>query len=83
MLLGSLVSGVIGMDLPGPDGVIQEMQMAFRKPCYPGDELTIDVQVVDFFESVRTLVLKVIITRADGAVLATCKIQSGLREPHD
>jgi len=83
MLLGSLVSSVIGMDLPGPDGVIQEVQLAFRKTCHPGDEITIDVRVADYFESVQTLLMKVKITRADGTVLATGKVQSGLRVRHD
>jgi 3-hydroxybutyryl-CoA dehydratase len=80
MLLASLVSEVIGMELPGEAGVIQDTQFAFRKPCHPGDEITIEVQVSEFFESVQTLVLKVKITSADGIVLMTGQVKSGLRQ---
>ena len=79
MLLGALVSGLIGTELPGDDGYEQQMQLSFRAPCYPGDEVTISLTVVEFYESVQTLVLKVNIVNAAGVTLATGRIQSGLR----
>ncbi len=32
MLLRALVSGIIGTELPGDDGVLQQMQLSFRAP---------------------------------------------------
>jgi len=79
MLLGSLVSALVGVELPGERGVIQEVQMSFRQPCYVGDEVGIQVMVSEFFESVQTMVLKVKIVRTDGVTLATGAVRSGLR----
>jgi 3-hydroxybutyryl-CoA dehydratase len=79
MLLGSLVSGVVGRELPGEHGVLHEVQLSFRNSCHPGDEIIIRVTVSEFFESVQALVLKVQIERADGVTLATGRVQSGLR----
>jgi acyl dehydratase len=78
-LLGSLVSGVLGMHFPAVPGVEHELQLSFRNPCYPGDEVLISVEVSEFFESVQTLVLKVKITRTDGTTLAVGRIQFGLK----
>jgi 3-hydroxybutyryl-CoA dehydratase len=82
-LLGSLVSGLIGMELPGEGGVEQEVQLSFRNPCYIGDEIRIELVVAEWFESVQTLVLKVKLTRADGITLATGQIRCGLRSRDD
>lgn len=79
MLLGALVSGLVGTELPGAAGLLQAVQLSFRNPCHPGDEITIQVTVAEVFESVRTLVLKVRVERSDGLVLATGRLQSGLR----
>ncbi len=79
VLLASLASAVIGMELPGAAGVLQDIRLAFRQPCHPGDEVSVRVEVAEFFESVQVLVLKIKIVRADGVTLATGEAQSGLR----
>ncbi len=78
-LLGSMVSGVLGMHFPAVPGVEHELQLSFRNPCYPGDEVLISVEVSEFFESVQTLVLKIGISRIDGTRLAAGRIQFGLK----
>jgi 3-hydroxybutyryl-CoA dehydratase len=78
MLLGSLVSAVLGTDLPGEIGVLQEVRLSFRNPCHPGDRVEILVAASEFFESVQTLVLEIKITRDDGTILATGQARSGL-----
>ncbi len=82
-LLGSLVSGVIGMELPGDGGVEQDIQLSFRNPCYVGDEVTIELVATEWFESVETLVLKVKLTREDGLILAKGEIRCGVRARDD
>lgn len=79
MLLGSLVSSVIGMQLPGERGVLEKIQLSFRSPCYVDDQIMIEVAVSDFSPAVQTLTLAIKITREDGAVLVTGGAQSGLR----
>jgi 3-hydroxybutyryl-CoA dehydratase len=79
LLLGALVSQVIGTELPGNEGVLQDFQLSFKQPCFPGDEVVIRAEVTEVFQSVQAIVLRVKITRADGVVLASGKVQSGLR----
>ncbi len=83
MLLGSLVSAVLGTELPGADGVLQDVRLSFRRPCHPGDRVEILVTASEFFESVQTLVLDLKVTREDGMVLATGQARSGLRPANE
>jgi 3-hydroxybutyryl-CoA dehydratase len=78
MLLGSLVSSVIGTQLPGEFGVLQEIQFSFRSPCYIGDEITIDVMVSEFHEALQLLSCKVEVRNRAGALLAKGQFRSGL-----
>ena len=78
MLLGALLSGVIGTELPGARGVLQNLALAFRQPCVIGDIVTICVSVAAFHESVNTLILKILIKKQDGTTLATGSARSGL-----
>ena len=79
LLLASLISGLVGTELPGDRGVLQNVDLAFRNPCYVGDEVRAHVRVEDYIESVRTLILKVQVERQDGTVLVTGTLRSGLR----
>ncbi len=79
-LQGSLVSNVIGNDLPGASGILQELSLKFRKPCYAGDTLSITVTVKEAFESVRTIVMGVRIINQNGELVTTGKAQSGVVE---
>jgi len=80
LLLASLVSGLVGTELPGERGVLQNVDLAFRNPCYLDDEVTAQVWVADVIESVRTLIVKVRVEREDGTLLVTGTFRSGLRE---
>lgn len=80
VLLTGFVSRFVGVLLPGSGGVLQKMEFEFRSPCYAGDRLVIDGEVIRRVESLRVVILKVTISNADsGAVLANGKVQSGLR----
>lgn len=45
-LVGSLISRVIGMELPGPGTVYLSQSMKFLKPVYIGDQVTAQVEVI-------------------------------------
>ncbi len=77
MLLGSLVSSVIGTQLPGEIGVLQEVQFSFRNPCYIGDEITIDVMFSEFHEALQLLFAKVEVRNRSGALLAKGQFRLG------
>lgn len=78
LLLGSLVSGLLGTELPGARGVLHEVQLMFRRPCHPGDKIRVELEVVEFFESVGVIELGVRIVRSDGTVLSTGRVRSGI-----
>ena len=45
-LVGSLISRVIGMELPGPGSVYLSQSMKFLKPVYIRDEVTAQVEII-------------------------------------
>jgi acyl dehydratase len=79
MLLGAWVSSVIGTRLPGNSGVLQSMELAFRAPVIPPDELTITVAVTGKSEAVGQVKLSIRIERADGVLAATGEARSIVR----
>ena len=80
MLLGSLVSALVGTELPGDSGVLQQVRLSFRHPCYVGDRLDVRLGFSEYVASVRVLMLDVLIKNQDGVTVATGKIQSGVVE---
>ncbi len=46
MLVGSLLSAVIGMELPGPGTIYLEQSLKFLNPTFIGDTLTAIVEIV-------------------------------------
>ncbi len=78
LLVGALISGLVGMELPGRPGVLQGVQLSFHNPCYVGDRIQIAAEVIEFFESVQVAVLHVVVRNAVGISIATGKVQSGV-----
>jgi len=79
-LLGALTSCVLGMDLPGAAGFLQELSLKFHRPCYAGDVLTVQVSVTSVVESVQALLLKIRITNQRQEMVASGKAQSGVQQ---
>jgi 3-hydroxybutyryl-CoA dehydratase len=77
-LLGSLISALVGMDLPGRHAVLQRMKLSFHKPVFPGDRVSISGEVLRKFDSVRTLQMAIHVANQDGAVVARGEVQVGL-----
>jgi len=82
LLLGSKVSTLMGMVLPGRDCLLLEVQLSWPKPVYPGDEILLTSEVVELSEEQKLLRVKIkAVTRRDaqmvtvgrGAVL--CQVQ--------
>jgi len=47
MLIGSLFSKLLGMDLPGPGSIYISQTLRFRRPVYFGDEIKAEVVVTE------------------------------------
>jgi 3-hydroxybutyryl-CoA dehydratase len=48
MLSAGLISAVLGTKLPGPGGIYLSQDLKFLRPVYPGDEITAEVEVVEW-----------------------------------
>ena len=53
VLVGSLISSVMGTRLPGPGTVLQKMDCDYTNPVYPGDEITAEVTLTEVNEQER------------------------------
>jgi 3-hydroxybutyryl-CoA dehydratase len=72
-LLGSYVSQLVGMFLPGPLSVMERMDLGFRRPCIAPCELHLRARVRQVSEAVASVVMDVTVSDADGQVFASGK----------
>jgi hypothetical protein len=77
-LLGALVSGVIGTELPGDAGLLHELHLTFRRPCCEGDDIEIRATVAEVHDVLQLISCDVVIALADGQVLSRGHYRSGL-----
>lgn len=47
-LTASLISAVLGTQLPGPGGIYLEQRLKFLKPVFPGDTIKAQVEVLHY-----------------------------------
>lgn len=73
----SLISAILGNDLPGPGSIFLEMNMKFRKPAFLGDTVTAVAEVEDIHPRTGRIKMRVkcmvdgkVIIRGDCGVLA-------------
>lgn len=58
-LSASLISAILGNDLPGPGAIFVELNMRFRRPAMMGDEVTARAEVVETNERTGRVKMKV------------------------
>ena len=71
MLTASLISAVIGNDMPGKGTIYLSQTLQFKAPVYIGDTVTATVAVTDFRPRKRIATLSTTCTRQDGTVVLT------------
>lgn len=69
MYCGALVSRVLGTQLPGPGTIYLSQSLSFRAPVFPGDDLTVRIEVVALHERKPIVTLKCVITNQSGKVV--------------
>src|SRR5512132_507853 len=65
----SLLSAVLGMDLPGPGSVFLEQRVRFLRPVRPGDTITAALEVAKVRTDKPIVTLAAKITNQTGAVV--------------
>ncbi len=69
MLLGSFLSRVDGMYLPGKHALYFSQSMEFRNPCFIGDTVKVSSEVIDKSESTKILKIESKITNQNNKIL--------------
>ena len=59
MILGTLVSTLVGMDLPGRHAILLSVSLEFRKPVLMGDRIRVEAVVARKVEANRILELAI------------------------
>jgi len=80
-LLIALVSRFVGTTMPGPNAVLERVDVAFRQPCYAPCTVVIEGRVRQVSEAVSTIVLDIVMTSA-GATVATGRTWHKMLEAH-
>ncbi len=68
-LIGSLISAVLGNDLPGPGSIYLGQTLKFLAPIHIGDTVTVTVKVVAVREDKRIVTLHTECTNQHGALV--------------
>ena len=68
-LIGSLISAVLGNDLPGPGSVYLGQTLRFLAPIHIGDTVTVTVKVVALREDKRIVTLHTQCTNQHGTLV--------------
>lgn len=69
MLAASLISAVLGTQLPGPGTIYLRQTLEFKAPVYPGETVTATVTVTKVREDKPLLTLRTVCTKSDGTVV--------------
>lgn len=69
MLTASLISSILGNDLPGPGTVYLGQDLKFKAPVYPGDTITATVELVKYREDKRIATFRTTCSNQDGTLV--------------
>ncbi|MCP4747898.1 MAG: bifunctional enoyl-CoA hydratase/phosphate acetyltransferase [Desulfobacteraceae bacterium] len=85
MLAGSLISSLLGNQLPGPGTVYQSQHLEFHGAVELGDELTISVTTKDKFSKQGSVLFDCLVTnqRDETIITGTAKVKAPMRKPVD
>ncbi|MBD5555776.1 MAG: MaoC family dehydratase [Roseburia sp.] len=76
ILLTSLISKIIGMDLPGEGSIYMEQKLKFKKPVYVGEKIIAQVVIIeiDNEKSIYTLSTDIYNLKDQCVVQGTAKV---------
>jgi acyl dehydratase len=80
MLLASFFSKLVGMHLPGKNALYFSQDLNFQSPCYLGDQITVEGEVLDKSDSTRIITIKTSIYNQDGSCLVDGTAKVIMRE---
>ncbi len=69
MLTASLISAILGNDLPGPGTIYLGQDLKFKAPVYLGDTVTAVVELIKYREEKRIATFRTTCTNQDGTLI--------------
>ncbi|HLH61144.1 MAG TPA: MaoC family dehydratase [Ktedonobacteraceae bacterium] len=70
-LTASIISAVLGMELPGPGSIYLGQTLKFLAPVRIGDTVTVSVEVIALREEKRIVTLRTDVVNQDGTMVLT------------
>lgn len=83
VIQASVISAIVGMELPGPGSVIQSMDMKWLKPSFPGDQIAVTLEITEEHQSVQTVVCRVEVKERTRGLISRGSVQVGVGGVHD
>ncbi len=71
MLTSSLISAVLGIQLPGPGTIYLGQELKFLSPVYLGDDITAEVEIVELREDKKIVKLNTTCTNQNGKIVVS------------
>ncbi len=81
MLTSSILSALLGMDIPGPGAIYLEQRVRYLDAVYPGQTITGELEVTKVRPDKPVVTLAARIVREDGTLVAEGEVVVLLREP--
>jgi 3-hydroxybutyryl-CoA dehydratase len=78
MLTSSLYSQLVGVYLPGKYALLEGIDIGFHSPCFAGDRLAVEGQIVFLMEAYQRMEIKASIRKADGKLVSKALIKVGM-----
>ena len=69
MLVASLFSGILGMQLPGEGSIYLGQKLQFKAPVMVGEEVTATVEILDIRDDKPIVMLSTVATNSEGKVV--------------
>lgn len=69
MLTASLISAILGNDLPGPGSVYLGQTLSFKAPVFPDDTVTGTVECIKFRDDRKIATFRTTVTNQDGVLV--------------
>ncbi len=69
MLTASLISAILGIDLPGLGTIYLNQTLSFKAPVFIGDEITAKVELIKYREERRIATFRTTCTNQDGTLV--------------
>jgi acyl dehydratase len=68
MLVASLFSGLIGMELPGPGSIYLGQSLSFKAPVAIGEQVTASVEIIKIRKDKPIITLRTVCINSDGTI---------------